>query len=398
MMAPLPILLGQFSVGLRAADLLDITIVGVLLYLILQWFRRRGSRALVVGAVLLALLHLAADRFDMVLTSMLFELGFTAALLALIVVFQNDIRRGFERLSTWSHFVTERRLDETVADVDSLSKCLETLAQNRIGALLVFVGQEPIEPHVAGGVHVNGLISSPLLHSIFHPSSPGHDGAVVIDRGRIEMLGAHLPLSTNLVEIGDAGTRHAAALGLSERSDACVIAVSEERGTIGLAEKGQLTQIPPGQLMPLLERLHGRRAPVSRKGAAFWLIRDIAGKIFSLALAVVLWLLLAYRADTVQRTYVVPIEYRNSPEGYVIQDDGTNLAEVRLSGTERAFGTLNALSLVVSADVSGVGANSYQFVSLTAPGDLPSGLTVISIEPRTVPVALKRSSPNGAIP
>jgi diadenylate cyclase len=392
--APLPILLGQLPIGLRAADLLDIAIVGVLLYLILQWFRRRGSRALVVGAILLALLHLAADRFDMVLTSMLLELGFTAALLALIVVFQNDIRRGFERLSTWSHFVTERRIDETVTDIDSLGKCLETLAENRIGALLVFVGREPIEPHVSGGVPVNGLISSPLLHSIFHPSSPGHDGAVVIDEGRIEMLGAHLPLSTNREEIGNAGTRHAAALGLSERSDACIIAVSEERGTIGLAEKGELKQISPGELIPLLERLHGRRAPVSRKGPISWLSRDMAGKTFSLTLAVVFWLLLAYRADTVQRTYVVPIEYRKAPEGYVIEDEGPNLAEVRLSGTERAFGLLNALTLAVSADVSEVGADSYQFVSLKAPDDLPSGLTVISIEPRTVPVALKRSSLN----
>ena len=260
--------------------------------------------------------------------------------------------------------------------------------------LLVFEGREPIERHVRGGVRVDGRISLPLLHSIFHPESPGHDGAVLLQGPRIEKLGVHLPLSKNLAEIGNGGTRHAAALGLSERSDALVIAVSEERGTISVAEHGHLTKIEPTQLKPLLERRHQHHTPSPHPSLSSLLPRDIAGKTISLFLAILLWMLFAYQAENVQRTYVVPIEYRNVPEGYVIQEQGTNRSEVTISGTERAFDQLDARTLAVSADVSNIAPGSSQFVTSTGPTDLPSGLTVTSIEPGQVPISLKRQSPS----
>jgi uncharacterized protein (TIGR00159 family) len=374
--------------------LLDIGVIAVLLYLGLRWFRRRASRSLAVGIGVLGLMYLAAGRLDMVLTSMLFQLGFTAVLLSLIVVFQHDIRRAFERLSSWSLMPNKRPPGSEIPELDALSESIAVLAQRRIGALLVFRGREPIEQHVQGGVDVNGQISLPLLHSIFHPASPGHDGAVVLAGSRIEKLGVHLPLSKNLAEIGDRGTRHAAALGLSERSDALVIVVSEERGTINGAEHGRLTQIQPAQLKPLLERRHQQYAPTPRLSDWSWQPRDISWKAISLLLAVVLWLLLAGGVETAQRTYIVPIEYRNAPAGYLIQDRGANRAEVTLSGNDQAFGLLDAQALIVSADVSNVVPGSFQSVSTTGPTDLPSGLKVTSIEPRRVPIALKRAEPD----
>jgi hypothetical protein len=283
-------------------------------------------------------------------------------------------------------------------ELDALSESIAKLAQRSIGALLVFRGREPIEQHVQGGVYVDGQISLPLLHSIFHPASPGHDGAVVLEGPRIEKLGVHLPLSKNLAEIGDGGTRHAAALGLSERSDALVIVVSEERGTISIAEHGRLTQIQPTQLKPLLERRHQQHVPTPQHSDSSWRPRDISWKAVSLLLAVVLWLLFAHRVDTLQRMYIVPIEYRNAPAGYLIQEQGANRAEVTLSGSERAFGLLDVQALVVSADVSNVPPGSSQFVSTTGPADLPSGLTVTSIKPRQVPVTLERLTPNESSP
>ncbi|MHB8863142.1 MAG: diadenylate cyclase [Pirellulaceae bacterium] len=391
-------MLDQVFAGLRVADLLDIGVIAVLFYLGLKWFRRRASRSLVVGIGVLSLLYLAAGRFEMILTSMLFQLGFTAVLLSLIVVFQHDIRRGFERLSSWSLMPDKSSAGKETPELDALSESIAVLAQRRIGALLVFEGREPIERHVQGGVRVNGQISLPLLYSIFHPASPGHDGAVVLEGPRIEELGVHLPLSKNLAEIGDRGTRHAAALGLSERSDALVIVVSEERGTISIAEHGRLTQIQPAQLKPLLERRHLQHAMNPAEDVSFWRPRDISAKVVALLLAVALWSLFAYRVDTVQRTYIMPIEYRNAPAGYLIEEQGVNRAEVTLSGSERAFGLLDTQALVVSADVSNVAPGSAQFVATTGPTNLPSGLSVTSITPRQVPVTLQRLVPNEPSP
>ena len=191
-------------------------------------------------------------------------------------------------------------------------------------------------------MRVNGQISLPLIYSIFHPASPGHDGAVVLEGPRIERLGVHLPLSKNLAEIGDGGTRHAAALGLSERTDALVIVISEERGTISVAEHGRLTRIQPAQLKPLLERRHQPHPPTPEPSDSSWRLRNIVWKAVSLLLAVVLWLLFARQVETVQRTYIMPIEYRNAPAGYRIKEQGANRVEVTLSGSERAFSLLDA--------------------------------------------------------
>ena len=132
------IMLDQLSAGMRVADLLDIGVIAVLLYLGLKWFRRRASRSLAVGIGVLALLYLAAGRLDMVLTSMLFQLGFTAVLFSLIVVFQHDIRRAFERLSSWSLMPNKRPPGSETPELDALSESIAVLAQRRIGACSYF--------------------------------------------------------------------------------------------------------------------------------------------------------------------------------------------------------------------------------------------------------------------
>ncbi len=388
----LKMVIDQLFGSMRAADLLDIGAIAVLLHFVLKWFRQRASQALAISAGALAILYLAAHRLEMILTSMLFQFGFTAALFALIVVFQSDIRRSVERLSSW----TLRRRNPSpigeASELDTLSESIAVLAERRIGALLVFEGQEPIERHLQGGVRVDARISLPLLHSIFHPASPGHDGAVVFEGDRIDKLGVHLPLSKNLPEIGDGGTRHAAALGLSERSDALVVVVSEERGTISIAEHGRLVRIEPAELKPLLERRHWRRPPTPQHASPPWALRAIAWKGIALLMAIGLWAYVADRDEIAQRTYVVPVEYRNIAKGYAIQE-GARLAAITFSGSKRAFSQLDVRVLVASADVSAVVPGKTRYVTTTGPTDLPPGVRVTQIDPRQVPVTLARLSP-----
>ena len=116
------------------------------------------------------------------------------------------------------------------------------MAKKRIGALIVLQGNDPLERHINGGTSLDGLVSEPLLESLFDPHSIGHDGAVIINGNRIAKFGCHLPLSINTSKYGNIGLRHTAALGLAERSDAICVVVSEEKGTISTGLSGNISR------------------------------------------------------------------------------------------------------------------------------------------------------------
>ena len=135
--------------------------------------------------------------------------------------------------------------------------------------------REPIESHVEGGIALDGRLSEPLLLSLFDPSSPGHDGAVILRGAQIERFAVHLPLSVNRAALGPGGTRHAAALGLSERCDAICIVVSEERGTVSVARDGLLRVLARPQDLALELRRGARRA---RGGGATAVVARARGR------------------------------------------------------------------------------------------------------------------------
>lgn len=385
------------ATNIRLPDILDIGVVAFLLYCALRWFRQRASRAIVVGVTLVAMLFLVARWLDMYLTTVLFQSGFTVLLLALIVVFQQDIRRAFDRLAASQVFRRSRQTRPPDEVVDTLVEAVATLAATRTGALLVFEGHEPIEHLVRGGVPVAGCVSLPLLLSIFNPQSPGHDGAVLIDGARITKLGVHLPLSTNLAEIGQRGTRHAAALGLAERCDALILVVSEEQGTISVVQHGKLRQVEPAELTTTLERYYFGRFEPGKQAWYQSVTRDVGLKLAALCMACVLWLLVAYRVDTIQKTIVVPIEYRNLSEDLVIDEPRPTRAELTLSGSERAFDVLDASKLSVTFDLKNVRAEKkYSVRAEDKLKGLPAELTVKQIRPPKVEIFVRRKAPEAA--
>jgi uncharacterized protein (TIGR00159 family) len=373
----------------RIADILDVCVVTALVYAGLRWLRRRASRAAAVCLLLIATLYVGAHLLDMYLTLSAFRIGLTVILLALIIVFQQDIRRGFEQLSTWGLSDRSRTSSGTI---DTLLEAVSILAKEKIGALIVIQGRQPIEPHVRGGVPVGGRISIPLLHSIFHPATQGHDGAVLIDGDVIVKLGVHLPLSKNLPEVGRSGTRHTAALGLAECCDALVIVVSEERGTFSVAEESRLTAIESvGELKHKLDGFYGRRvqtpAELARRN---WLIANLGFKLLAAVTACGLWFLFAYDAETIRRTFHdVPIELRNVPDSWVVHDTFPSVAQVTLSGSERAFAKLTPADLKASIDLSSV-RGSADILLTKEHFKVPSGLSLDHLDPSHVQVRTER--------
>jgi len=375
---------------LRLADLLDIAIVSLAFYLTFVWLRDRASRSLAVVSVVLIALFAAARWLDLYLTTLALEYGSIVILIVLVVIFQNDIRHGFERLAASRLWQRGGQPDAARRSVDTIAEAIAHMADHQIGALIVFPGLQPLERHLRAGVHVDAEISLPLLLSIFHPNSPGHDGAVLIDRERVATLGLHLPLSKHLDPVHGSGTRHAAALGLAECSDATVLAVSEERGTISIAQDGKLSVIEPAELAEQLTRILDQGTGARPSGAG---TRDLMTPLLAVMLASILWFTLAHTTETVQRTFVIPIEYRNVPDGWEIIGPQPAFVELTLSGTETAFALLDPATARVSLEVADVELDStVRWEASANLKDIPNELQVRQLKPQSVYASFRKKA------
>lgn len=380
----------------RWADALDIAVISALVYAGLVWFKQAASRSLIVGATVLTALYFVARAFDMYLTLLVFHATFAVLLIVLVVLFQEEIRRIFERVAGWGTLKELRQKSTTTtAWIDSVVEATFSLAAKTTGALIVVAGREPLQRHVDGGIELAGRITKPILYSIFDPNSAGHDGAVIIERDRIGKFGAHLPISKNHDEIRGRGTRHSAALGVSECSDALTIVVSEERGVVSVTERGQLVELKTAaDLKDRVEQFLNDRFPPNME--ATWkryMTRNTRWKVLAILIAVAAWVALAFSAEKVQTSVVVPIEYRNLPEGAEFDESPPVDALVTLSGNERAFRLFDRRVLKISLDVSDV-KNGTATLYLT-PADVrqPPNLKVDRIQPDTIILQLKPPRP-----
>ncbi|MDA1054452.1 MAG: diadenylate cyclase [Planctomycetota bacterium] len=374
----------------RIVDAVDILLVSVFLYLSLVWFQRTASRGVLIGVAALAVVYFLARGLDMYLTSLAFHTTFAILLFILVVVFQEDLRRMFERVSALR---SVRFIQTPDIDIkwDELVDLVFTLAASKTGALIVVKGKEPLTRHLNGGVALGGHVSKALLSSIFDAHTPGHDGAVIMDNSRIEQFAAHLPISKNTKEIAGRGTRHSAGLGLSECSDSLTIVVSEERGVVSVAEAGTLTEMATADdLKRHLKKFLSAKFPHVTQ--PFWerfLIQHGLLKILALAIAIVAWFVLAYDPHTIQRTFVVPIEYRNLARGLVLDETAPNEARVTLSGSERNFRFLEPGSLKVTLDLTDARAGYQEFPITDRNIRLPTNLAPYRIEPRFIRLYLR---------
>lgn len=371
--------------SIRVADVADILIVAAFLYVILRWAQTTATRGLTMGAAVFVGVYLAAVEFSLHLTTLLFQFGMTIAAVALVVVFQNDIRRTVERILLASRWAGRNGDKATRPHVDTLLEAAFHLAKNRRGALIVIAGEESLDAHLEGGTELVGQISQPLLDSLFDPHSAGHDGAVVIQRGFVTRFGVHLPLSENREKSAGLGTRHRSGLGLSECSDALVAIVSEERGQVSLAYHGELRRdLSRNDVREAFASHLAETSAQPRQRVTSLLLRHPRTKLFALLLSFVAWLSFAADHDLVQRVFVVPIEYRNVPKEMTLPESVPTEARITFSATDRAFQFVAPSTLKVSLDLSEAARGKDVFTLTESSVRHPATLTVYRIEPRVI--------------
>ncbi|MGK7368940.1 MAG: diadenylate cyclase, partial [Candidatus Halalkalibacterium sp. M3_1C_030] len=289
--------LHDFLINVRIADIIDVALISVFFYLILNWLRQSTSRQSIIGITSLFGLYVLARLTEMYLTELLIEALFAVILIGIVVVFQSDIRRLFERIGSWSIFWKNSHNPFDNRTTNIITEAVAKMAEKKTGALVVLKGKESIDRHIHGGITLNGKVSIPLLHSIFNPKAPGHDGAVLLEGEHITRFGAHLPLSTKLDKISGGGTRHAAALGLAEQCDALVVVVSEERGTISIAKNGTIRELESANRLKGILDEHWKTQLEGEESAFknWWRSRDLGTAIASVALAGIFWFAFAYQ-------------------------------------------------------------------------------------------------------
>lgn len=227
-------------------DLIDILIVAFLIYKAFQWVQETRAGQLVKGILLLILTYYVAQALSLKTLSFVLYYFMQFGVIALVVVFQPELRNMLERLgsakvSRFSFFHTMSAQEEGIKNKEaiiSVCEAVQMLQKSRIGALILFERSIRLVEIVKSGTVINADISPELIANIFYPKSPLHDGAMIIREGRVCSAGCFLPLSQNQEISRELGTRHRAALGISESSDVLVVVVSEETGIISLVEHG----------------------------------------------------------------------------------------------------------------------------------------------------------------
>ncbi len=245
------------------ADVLDVLLVAFIIYSAIKLIRETRAIQLAKGFIFLLLIYAVVYFLHMQVSTYMFSVLFSNILLVMVIVFSPEIRHALESVGRSS--VTNfnlfgfknsdelRKQEELKKMVNAVTKACADMSDKKIGALMVFEKESILGEIIGTGTHIDAEVSVELLGNIFYPKAPLHDGAAVVRQARVAAAGCILPLTQNSDVSSELGTRHRAAIGMSEQSDALIVVVSEETGAISVAQKGRLSRdLSSGDLRELL--------------------------------------------------------------------------------------------------------------------------------------------------
>ena len=230
-----------------ASDIVEIVIMSVAIYYVVLWFRKSRAWVLLKGIFVLVIFMLVASIFNKTLS---------AGIIALVIIFQPELRRALEELGRKNVIFKVLKFENgnnesnfSDRSVEEITRATLEMAKAKTGALIVIRQQHDLGQFIETGIKIDGRISSQLLINIFEKNTPLHDGAVIIDENRVVAATCYLPLSDSSSLSKDLGTRHRAGLGISEVSDCIVVIVSEETGSISIAKEGKLIRYADASIL-----------------------------------------------------------------------------------------------------------------------------------------------------
>lgn len=374
-------------------EIIDVVFVAILLYTAIVWAQRTRAAFVVRGIFILGAIYIVARQLELQMTAWIFQGFFAVFLIMIVVIFQEELRQIFERIAVWSLSPTGAAPLRS-STVDILVRTLADLAKDNIGALIILRGKDPLERHITGGIPLDGRLSEPLLKSIFDPHSPGHDGAVMIEKDRITRFATHLPLSKDLRQLSRVGTRHSAALGLAELCDALCLVVSEERGKVSVARNGRLREVDNLQELgaAIQDFLQEKFPTQERKNFSLQLLRENwIAKAVALSVAIGFWYIFVPGSKTIEITYQIPIKLENLAPDLQIEDLQPPAVSATFAGPRRAFYLFDPKKLKVTVDVSLAELGRRTFNLSEQNVRYPKDLTLQELSPSTLKLSVKKN-------
>lgn len=371
--------------SIRIQDIADILIMTFLLYQLYSWFRGTRAMQVLIGLGVVTLIYFTTRFLDLYMTSwVLQELG-TVLIVLIIVVFQAEIRQALYRFSLLRHILDDNPEREH-GQFQDIAEVVFRMAARRTGALIVFQGNESLRDLVTNGVNIDCTISSHMLESLFYDGAPFHDGAALIHNGRIEKAACHLPLSVNPDIPHHFGTRHRAALGLSERSDAVIVVISEERGEVSLVTAGEFHKIEsPSELMSALDKQLKHEEERSRTTITQRIFSNSIPKVSLLLAVIVFWILVTTRQGQIT-TITVPVRLNKVPDNIVLLQTLPEEITVQIKALSSLAPEPSKLDLTAELDASAIDEGTTSIRVSQASVTPPSGMTITSVSPSSVKV------------
>jgi len=377
----------------RWQDAADIAILTAILWA--AYALLRGTVAVRVALAILIVLVGAwfSGRLGLTLTSAVLSALVAIAAIAVVVIFRDEIRLGLGRSTLWGWWSGRASRDHSQHPWWAIGRTMFALAPRRVGALIVIPRRDDVSSHLTGGSIVDSIVSTGLLEAIFTSESPLHDGAVIVREGQIAYAGAVLPLSR--AELPDSyGTRHRAAIGVTEICDAIAICVSEESGQVSIGAGGELQEVSDAR--QLAERLAEacraapRRSPSrtvvpdpaagGRRQRRF--LRDAAAYIAILAGVVGAWSAKTLdHSQSVART--VSLEFRGISDSLAFDPPADSTVVVEVRGPKRQLEGLPAGRVTAFVDLS-MAVPGRHFFAVAA--SVPDGMRAVSIMPKTIEI------------
>ena len=374
-------------------DLIDVLIVTVCVYLVIIFIKQTRSFFIFGSIILLFGVDFLARTFNLGLTRQLFQPLLTFFVAIFVLVFQPEIRKFFKWFSSGRKMKFSKAL---VPDdnVQTIVRSTFEMAKKGIGAIIVLPGEYPLDDLIEGGFPLEGKISFPLILSIFDPTSPGHDGAVLVEGSVIKSFGLHLPLAREFSDFDRVGTRHRAAAGITERTDALAIVVSEERGEVSVSFGGKLKKMNNQE--DLADALHNflkeDKSPELQSG--FWNYfanKNAGAKVASVGIAFCLWFLFVYQSGVINKEYEIPIEIRYIPTNLSVVKSVPGSVKVVITGDNTDIESFDTKDLSVLIDAKDAKVGEMKIDISKNNIKIPPYLDLTSISPKTVNVSFKDS-------